>query len=66
MIVRRFALLLLSLAFPVAAHAQFSAYGMFTAERFGGIQCLDTSCGNSSGSVAPIGGTGGLPYVFRT
>ena len=63
---RRLALLLALSAFPLAAHAQFAAYGMFTAQRFGGIHCLDTSCGNNGGTVSPIGGTGGVYYDFHT
>lgn len=39
---------------------------MFSAERFNGIKCLDTSCANNGGSIAPIGGTGGIYYDFRT
>lgn len=67
MIFRRLALLLVPVfALPLAAHAQLAAYGLFTAHRYGGVQCLEASCGTSSGSVSPIGGTGGIYYDFRT
>ena len=63
---RRLALLLVPLfALPLAAHGQLAAYGLFSAQRFGGITCLEASCGTNSGSVSPIGGTGGLYYDFR-
>ena len=38
---------------------------MFSAQRFGGIHCINTSCGNSGGTISPIGGTGGVYYDFH-
>ncbi len=63
---RRLALPLVLLALSSAAHAQISAYGLFTAERFDGIHCVTGGCPEATGSNSPIGGTAGITYDVRT
>jgi hypothetical protein len=80
----RFSLAALALALPalsVSAHAQFGAYGMFTATRMTGVTSspvlnilspapcsgsVTVNCTSYSNAVNPLGFTGGAFYEFKT
>lgn len=74
--IRKALLLLAPLALAVSAHAQFAAYGTFTATSLGGIQGSPAAIQPPTTSplypiiyrtsVDPIGGTGGIFYDFKT
>jgi hypothetical protein len=58
---------LLGLGSAVAARAQLGIYGMYSADRLGGIQCVDPQgkCSSANGTVNPSGWWGGMYYDFR-
>lgn len=58
----------LSLAVSVSAHAQFGAYGTVTVEQVGGLKSSPVTVPGTTydNTVAPIGGTGGVFYDFKT
>lgn len=66
--------LFLGLGLSAAAHAQVGIYGMYSVTHYSGIQCLSTApvpCTNGTapgqtGSVDPLGGSGGVYYDFKT